>query len=238
MTEELQAEGYEFNPAAGKTVRAYINQLEDDLSETALLLANTSRAKETLEGDYADARAKLQSCQQQMQELREGYERDVAEAQREYEASVAEYKADYEKANQLQEEWYAKFESEREARKESVAQLTEQVQDLNTTVTELREELERKKPQPVEVTEGEILQADATEGIVIINLGEREEIETGEMFTVMRVVTGGDLVPKGVVKVVRVEDLTARADIIEMDPDHIIMKGDIVRRQKQVTESM
>jgi len=97
----------------------------------------------------------------------------------------------------------------------------------------MNEELTRKMPKAVAVTEGLVLQADALEGVAIINLGKNEQIQNGEKFTVVRVGRGGERKPKGELQVVRVDALVSRTEILNSDPGDPVMRDDIVLREKK-----
>ena len=92
------------------------------------------------------------------------------------------------------------------------------IQKLEQNVREINEELTRKMPKAVAVTEGLVLQADPIEGVAIINLGKNEQIQNGEKFTVVRIGKGGERIPKGELQVVRVDDLVSRTEILQVGP--------------------
>ena len=89
---------------------------------------------------------------------------------------------------------------------------------LEQNVRDLEEELTRKRPKAVAVTEGLVLQSDPLEGVAIINLGKKEQIQNGEKFTVVRVGKGGERIPKGELQVVRVDDLVSTHGDPEVGP--------------------
>jgi hypothetical protein len=121
-----------------------------------------------------------------------------------------------------------------ENRKREGAEYQRRIQLLEEDVASLRRELEAKAPKAVAVREGRILQVDLVEERAIINLGGRDRIESGEIFTVMAVGKGGERIPKAQLKVVRVEDLVSRVDIMNVEAEQTILRGDIVWRAKDV----
>jgi len=231
MTEEFQLE-----PEKGKTLRQYLLDQRRELDDARTDLQKALRAEHDANVNYENIRAQLQEEKRRREETVAKLQRDIEQARRDYVKKVDEYKKQWEQANRQQEDWskkyrelYTKYESEK-------AKLQQDIARLEVRVGELREELAKRKPEPVKVKEGLVLRADATEGIAIINMGRREGVEPGEKFTVMRIVPGGQRVPKGEVQVIGVEDLVSRADIIQQDEEHFIMAGDIVRRQKELAD--
>ena len=94
----------------------------------------------------------------------------------------------------------------------------------------LQEELDKSGGLDVAVNEGRILQVSVIDGRAIISLGKREKVLAGEKFIVMRPGKGGQLMPKGELQVIRVDELVSRVDILSMEVDDTILRDDIVLR--------
>ena len=121
--------------------------------------------------------------------------------------------------------------------RQEVAVLNKQITGLKDRIRELDAELAKKKPKPVKVTEGRVLQVDQVGKVAVINLGKREGIGVGERFIVMDIGPGGERIPKAEIQVTRVMDIISRADIISRVPEsEMVVPQDIVRRVKQVND--
>jgi len=230
MTEEFQLEPDK------KTLRQYILDLRRELDDARTDLQKAQRAEHDANVNYENMRVQLQEEKRRREEAVAKLQRDIEEARRDYVQKVNQYKEQWEQANRQQEDWSKKYQDLYATYESEKSRLQQDIAKLEARVSELREELSRRQPKPVPVKEGVVLRADATEGIAIINMGRREGVEPGEKFTVMRVVPGGQRVPKGELQVIGVEDLVSRADIIQQDQEHFVMSGDIVRRQKELVQ--
>lgn len=224
----------EFGIQEGKTLREYILDQGRDLSDTKISRDNYKRGMEDANKAHENIRSLLNEANERLAAERAAHTSALKTANEQYKRNVAQYKAQWLKANVQQKDWSKRYQTARASHKRTAAEIQKQIKDLNEVMAELRAELAKKKPKPVKVTQGTVLRCDAVEGIAIINMGKREKIVKGERFTVVRPVRGGKYVPKGVIQVVRVEPLISRADILTQDEDHIIMRGDIVWRQKKV----
>jgi len=121
--------------------------------------------------------------------------------------------------------------------REEVRALNDQIESRDDRIVELEDELARKKPKPVKITEGKILEANNESKFVVINLGKREGIGVGELFTVVHLGPGDARTPKATIQVTRVSDIISRADIVSVVPDsEIVVPGNLVVRQKTLDE--
>ena len=142
-----------------------------------------------------------------MQDARDAYDKDLA--------AIKQLLA---KADEEAKKAWAENHAQADLHKKETADLQAKIQKLEQNVHEMNEELTRKMPKAVAVTEGLVLQADALEGVAIINLGKNEQIQNGEKFTVVRIGKGGERMPKGELQVVRVDDLVSRTEILNVGP--------------------
>ena len=227
-------EEFELEPEKGKDLRSYVLDLRRQLNDTQISLDKAARGEKAANDNYDRARTLLQEAKKSLAAEHEGYRRQLMKQKQSYDRDVAHNKQQWAEANKQQQVWLKKYQQERSDRKQDVVGLQKEIAGLTGQVGSLKTELAKRKPKPVKITEGRILQADAIEGIAIINLGGREQIENGEKFDVMRVLKGGERVKKGEIQVIRVDRLTSRADIMAQDEEHMVMKDDIVHRLRKV----
>jgi len=156
--------------------------------------------------------------------------RQLEAAMQKYNAQIAEMKAIMNKAEESAKNAWAERAAAEESRKKGAAELQDRISRLENEVMTLQEELDKKGALEVAVNEGRVLQVDVVDGRAIISLGRREKVSAGEKFTVMRPGKGGQLMPKGELQVVRVDELVSRADILSVEADDTILRDDVVVR--------
>jgi hypothetical protein len=215
------------------SLHAYITRLIQDMGalqrqlnerNTALQLATeqTKTAQDRQAQESAELKATLDKSVKDLQDARAAYDKDLATI-----------KALMTKADEDAKKAWADNREQAELHKKELATLQDQVTKLKQKVNEQEEELTRKRPKAVAVTEGTVLQADSIEGVAIISLGKKEQIQNGEKFTVVRIGKGGERIPKGELQVVRVDELVSTTEILKSDPDDPVMRNDIVQREKK-----
>ena len=230
ITSELQKSQLQPEP---ENLREYVTKLNQDLGaakrqlserDQALQLATAQMkdAQNLQAQEGADLKATVDKAATDLQDARAAYDKDLA--------TVKELMA---KADEEQKAAWAENHAQADLHKKETADLQAKIQKLEQNVREMNEELTRKMPKAVAVTEGLVLQADALEGVAIINLGKNEQIQNGEKFTVVRVGRGGERKPKGELQVVRVDALVSRTEILNSDPGDPVMRDDIVLREKK-----
>jgi hypothetical protein len=197
-------------------------QLSERNQALQLATAQTKDAQSLQAQESADLKATVDKSAKDLQDARDAYDKDLA--------TVKQLMA---KAEQDAKNAWAENRAQTDAYKKETADLQAKILKLEQNVRELNEELTRKLPKAVRVTEGLVLQADAIEGVAIINMGKKEQVQNGEKFTVVRVGKGGARVPKGELQVVRVDNLVSRAEILNPDPEDPVMRDDIVVREKK-----
>jgi NAD-dependent DNA ligase len=107
----------------------------------------------------------------------------------------------------------------------SVAKLENQV---SQGAGEIRTLIDREKPFASEGPDGEVLAA--RDGQAWVNLGKRNLLMPGTVFTVLGRRKGGALYPKGVVKVTMVDETMSRAAVMSLDSRaDPIVEGDLVQ---------
>jgi len=219
--------------ANATTLQEYVAKLtqvlgaaERQLNERnqALQLATAQmKAAENLQAqESADLKAAVDKSAKDLQDARDAYDKDLAVTKQ----LMAKAEEEAKKA-------WAENRAEAEMHKKETADLQAKIQKLEQNVREINEELTRKMPKAVAVSEGLVLQSDPIEGVAIINLGKNEQIQNGEKFTVVRVGKGGERLPKGELQVIRVDNLVSRTEILQSDPDDPVMRDDIVLREKK-----
>jgi hypothetical protein len=197
-------------------------QLNERNQALQLATAQLKDAQSLQAQESADLKATVDKSAKDLQDARDAYDKDMAATKQ------AWAKADDE-AKQAWNEYHAQVETH----KKETADLQAKILKLEQNVRDINEELTRRKPKAAAVTEGLVLQSDAIEGVAIINLGKKEQVENGEKFTVVRVGKGGERVPKGELQVVRVDNLVSRTEILNSDPDDPVMRDDVVLREKK-----
>jgi hypothetical protein len=197
-------------------------QLNERNQALQLATEQTKTAQELQAQESADLKAALDKSAKDLQDARDAYEKDLA--------GIKQLMA---KADEDAKKAWAENRAQADLHKKETADLQAKIVKLEQSVHDLNEELTRKRPKAVVITEGLILQADPLQSVAIINLGKKEQIQNGEKFTVVRVGKGGERIPKGELQVVRVDDLVSTAEILKSDPDDPVMRDDIVQRQKK-----
>ena len=197
-------------------------QLNERNQALQLATAQMKDAQSLQAQESADLKATLDKSAKDLQDARDAYDKDLA--------TVKQLMT---KAEEDAKNAWAENRAQADTYKKESADLQARIQKLEQSVRDLNEELTRKLPKAVRVTEGLVLQADPIEGVAIINMGKQEQIQNGEKFTVVRIGKGGERVPKGELQIVRVDNLVSRAEILNPDPEDPVMRDDVVVREKK-----
>ena len=216
-----------------ETLHDYVTKLNQNLGAAERQLSERNQALELATSQLKDAQA-LQT--QESAELKATVDKSAADLQAArdaYDKDLATTKDLLAKADDEAKKAWAENHAQADLHKKETADLEAKIQKLEQNVNEMNEELTRKMPKAVAVTQGLVLQADAIEGVAIINMGKKEQIQNGEKFTVVRLGKGGERTPKGELQVVRVDDLVSRAEILNSDPEDPVMRDDVVLRERK-----
>lgn len=159
--------------------------------------------------------------------------KDAAAAEIRSQAAAAQQAA-AERERELREQVSAKEAAvaQAQAELESVrAKATEEVATLSRNLSQKTAEVQtlarRDAPMASEGPDGEVLSAGA--GLAVLSRGRKDMLMPGTSFMVLGRVKGGGLVPKGVVHVTIVNELTAEARVVEESADDPINKGDLIQ---------
>lgn len=217
-------------------LKEYLLALRQDITDlTAKLSAtNASLSKVELQRDQAIKLAKEES--DRLGEARQQAMNDLASARANFLAEIQKTKELMERAVQNNEKAWAENAQKDEAFQKLEADLQDQIRRLDQKAKELETELFAKKPKPPEITQGRVTQVDLINELAIIDLGEREGVQTDDTFAVMRIGKGGEQIPKAELKVTVVKDIIAHADIVKQSMDDPIIRGDLVVRQMRPEE--
>ncbi len=198
---------------------------------------------ETLHNDalasLSDARAHAESLQAQLakagEQIQEQIEKDqnaFDKAKASWQGQIEQYKTDADDSNAAREKGVGNYQAEREARKRDGIALSSEIADLRKIIDDLERQLVAGQKKIKRIEYGKVLQTDPVERFVIVNAGKRDGMEMGDVLIVYGVGHAGTRHRKGAVKVVRVEPLVSRGDIIEQDDLYPIVAGDLVLAEK------
>jgi len=230
ITSELQKSQLQPEP---ENLREYVTKLNQDLGAAKRQLSERDQALQLATAQMKDAQNLQAQESTDLKATVDKAAKDLQDARAAYDKDVATIKDLLARADEEAKKAWAENHAQADLHKKEAADLQAKIQKREQSVREMNEELTRKMPKAVAVTEGLVLQADALEGVAIINLGKNEQIQNGEKFTVVRVGRGGERKPKGELQVVRVDDLVSRTEILNSDPDDPVMRDDIVLREKK-----
>ena len=217
------------------SLQTYVNELNSRRLAQEKRVQVINQSLQAVEAQRDRAMALSQEAVKQRDEARAGRDAKLAEARSKYLGEIVKMKRLQDQADKIAANARGDLAKAVAGRKADVAELDGRIERLEQDKKELQAELQRKKPKPVAVMEGRILQVDYVNRVAIIDLGKREGIKEGEKFTVMRIGRGGVPAAKGELQVVRVEENVSRADIMsQTDENDLITRLDVVRRQKQV----
>ncbi len=139
--------------------------------------------------------------------------------EREFDKRRADQRAKIEVISQEIEAVKKKGRSENADYSTRIALLEDRVRELTQ-----QRELGAKELKP----DGQLLQASASDGFVIINIGQRQNLRKGTRFTVFNR-RAGKVVIKGLIEVSRIEERIATARVLkETDPNDPLLTNDYI----------
>jgi hypothetical protein len=215
------------------TVFDYVQDLRTQITDLTNANTRAENARRRAEEEAEAARRERAQAVEMRDQAVEQARQEVLETEKTKTETVEKYKDQWSQAHADQRKWHEQYEAAQNEMKrleERLAELNKEVGDLEHEVTLL------KTPMRVEkqiVTEGEILSADHIHGVAVINVGARDNVEAGETFSVMKFITGNRKVKKGTLKAIRVDDHVTTAEVISLQPNEIIKRGDPVERDKR-----
>ena len=231
--ERIKVELNKMTPAPDN-LQDYVLALNKERGQAELRRRATETERQRAVAARDEAVRLSEGRRKRMDEERSEAEAKFDASREQYNTQIAEMKRVTNDAEAGAKKAWAELATVKERRKEEVEQLQGRIQRLDQEVLDLQDQLQAKQPKKLAVKEGRILQVDLVEGRAVIDLGQRERIQDGEELVVMHVGRGGERIPKGTLKVVRVEELVSRADIISAEPEAIIMRDDVVSRVRDV----
>jgi hypothetical protein len=197
-------------------------QLSERNQALQLATAQTKSAQDLQAQESTNLKATLDKSAKDLQDAKDAYDKDLA--------TIKQLLA---KADEEAKSAWAENRAQADLHKKETADLQARIQKLEENVRDMNEELTRKTPKAVAIVEGLVLQSDPIEGVAIINMGKKEQVQNGEKFTVVRIGKGGARVPKGELQVIRVDPLVSRTEILSADPEDPVMRDDIILREKK-----
>jgi len=221
------------DPAAGRNLKWYVTEKKQALDNLELRRSKAVQAEERYKEEARLAGENLAKAEAEYRGKISRIIGELARAKEDYKQKNEEYRGQWRKANEQQVDWANRYRDNDKRLKERIAQLNKVIKDSQSEIEYLKTELAKKKPKAVKVETGVVLKAEAVEKLAIIDKGRADGIQVGERFIVMRPTEGGEYVPKGTLKVVRVDPHISRADIIQQDEKYLVMVGDIVHREKK-----
>ena len=172
-----------------------------------------------------------------------GYRKDLAAKDSEIKAKVEEYAAlENRKAQEITDlrrqlsEAEARATASEEEKTRAVgaanAALAQATKDLNQKDTEVKVLKGRKRAVEEDTSpDGRVLTADEGQAFCVVDIGRsNNNLMAGTNFDVFTIAKGGREVPKGVVKITRVDGKTSTAAVVELfDVYSPIVQGDYIR---------
>lgn len=221
-----------------KSLREQIDALRGELARMKTTLDRTVAERNTAFDAQKSAQELRDRALADAKKDREENAGKVAAVKANFDKMEAEYKKQADMANEDAKKAWAKVMAQAEESKAQTAKLQGQVDLLTQQTKSLEAQLVRKKQEETpEKIEGRVLQANLIEGVVIISLGKRESMVTGDRLTVTRAGKGGTRITKAELQIVRVDDLVSRAEILKQDLNDPIVRDDVVEIQKQTKKA-
>ena len=224
------------DPEAEHDVKWYVLEKKKEISNREQRRQKAHQSEQRWQEEARRAGQTLQQAEAAHRAKSDQYVADTARSKDDYKKKVDEYVARWRKANEVMEDRSNELQAAKKDFEQERKALGKKVSDIEAEVASLKAELAKKKPKPVVITRGKVLKAEALEQLAFIDLGRANGIEVGERFLVMRPTLGGEYVQKGVLKVIGVDETISRADIIEQDEKHLVMKDDVIYREKRFQE--
>jgi len=180
-----------------------------------------SRYEETIQGAVAQAESRVEGYQQDVQQYRRGIDDLETRLQRDLDAERAELQGRI---------------SDLESR---VAELTDENLVLQETVSDLRGEGDGATISPRDefaLVDGEVISVDPLDGSAIISLGMGDKVSIGLTFSVYSDATalrpdpetGAYSEGKAVLEIIRINENSSRARVIEERRGNPVVAGDVI----------
>ena len=219
------------------SLRSYMNKQEQRISQLSADNKSLSEELRNAQSDKESALDMQRQAEKQMNAALADKNKVVDDLKSKQEAALSGFRKNVEEADKTAKAARSDLETAlSKHRKESTA-LSEQIEEQNRMIAELKEELARKKPVELAVKEGAVLEVDPINGSAIINMGQLEGIQMGESFTVMKIGKGAERIPKGTLKVISVKNAVSVCDVMSLtDENEFITRQDIVRRDKRTAD--
>jgi hypothetical protein len=101
--------------------------------------------------------------------------------------------------------------------------------EVNQKAAEIQTLVRRERPYVSEGPDGSVLASG--NGVVVLDRGRRDMLMPGTVFKVLGRIKGGELVQKGVVKVIVCNEQTADCRVVDENPSNPITGGDLVQSE-------
>lgn len=148
------------------------------------------------------------------------------QAKRTADETIRELRDQVQNTNQALQQAQAELETVKaeSAKKEAIlaGQLSQRGAEIQTLVR-------RDQPFLSEGPDGEVVGAGS--GVVIISRGRKDMLMPGTIFKVLGRIKGGELVPKGAVKVIVCNETSAECRILDESPTNPINGGDLIQSE-------
>ena len=229
--EDVDTKLKETDPPAD-SLRTLVLELEKRLAKLEAL------HKDTL-ASLSDARAQADSVRAQLAKAQEEIQQQITKDQQAFDSAKASWQGqitDYKKAaddsNVAREKADKGYQAEREAHKKDVISKDSEIADKGRIIQDLEQRLLEGEKEIKSIEYGRVLQTDPVERFVIVDMGEQDGMGMGDVLIIYGVGHAGTKHKKGAVRIVRVEPLVSRGDIIEQDDLYPIVAGDLVLAEK------
>ncbi len=227
VQEDIDNKLLEMDPSA-MNLLSYVMRLERQVVKFATLHSDALASLGDARAQADSLRAQLAKAGEQIQKQIEKDQQAFERAKDSWQGQNREYKKAADDANTAREAAEKAYQEERQTHKDDVVTLNKEIADLRQRIDDLESQLVAGQKKAKAIEYGKVLQADPVERFVIINTGERDGVEMGDVLIIYGVGHAGTKHKKGVVKVVRVESLVSRGDVTEQDDLYPIVKGDLV----------
>ncbi len=235
-TADIDAELAKLTPKPA-TLREELDRLRLDISTLQGRLTDANTALDAAKAERDNSQKAKVAADARLKENIDAKNKEIADLRKKDADELADLKTRWQNADAAEKKARADAVAEAAAFKKQIADLTDSAKLVEQKIVALQEEVNRKKPKPIPVLEGSVLKANLVGETVYINLGKNQGIQMGEKFSVVAVGKGGVRVPKGEIRVVRIDAEISRADIIGPVFENPIVAGDVVVREKKFEEA-
>lgn len=208
--------------------------LRRDLDGARTQIRSLQKSLSDAQGDQRAAQARLKATQQDLAKKMKAADAKLTRLTAGLRRDVDRYKREADKSSALRKKAWGELEKDKAARRAEVNALKKVIAEKDEKIGKLQALLDKKFKRPVKVTHAAVLRIDPVNRFAIIDRGKRDGVETGEKFTIFAAVRGAKKVKKGVVMVVRVNELTSIVDVVSESEADPIIAGDKAERHKKV----